>query len=59
MTPHVEGIMTSDVIPKPLRWKKLYLTAMLESDWTKLPVLLDDAINAVLDPGAGHPCGFS
>jgi transposase len=25
---------------------------------TKLPVLLEDAINAVLDPGAGHPAGF-
>jgi hypothetical protein len=41
--------MTTESIPGPLRWKELYHVAMLESDSTKLPSLLDDAINAVLD----------
>jgi len=41
--------MTTKGIPRPLSWRKLYHVAMLESDQTKLPPLLDDAINAVLD----------
>jgi hypothetical protein len=49
LTPNAEGIMTTEGIPRPLRWKGLYHVAMLESDRTKLPSLLDDAVNAVLD----------
>ena len=41
--------MTSKGIPRPLIWSELYHVAMLESDQTKLPPLLDGAINAVLD----------
>ena len=41
--------MTTEGIPRLLRWKKLYHFAMLLSDCTKSPPLLDDAINAVLD----------
>ena len=42
--------MTTKGIPRPLSWRELfYHVAMLESDQTKLPPLLDDAINAVLD----------
>ena len=41
--------MTTEGILRPLRWKGLYRVAMLESDCTKSPPLLDDAINAVLD----------
>lgn len=41
--------MTTKGISRPLRWRELYHVAMLESDCTKLPSLLDDAINAVLD----------
>ena len=41
--------MTTKGIPRPLSWRKLYHVAMLESDQTKLPPLLDDAISAVLD----------
>ena len=41
--------MPTEGIPRPLRWKELYQGAMLESDRTKLPALLDDAVNAVLD----------
>jgi hypothetical protein len=41
--------MTTEGIPRSLRWKGLYHVAMLEADCTKLPPLLDDAINAVLD----------
>ena len=41
--------MTTEAIAGPLRWKELHHVAMLESDSTQLPSLLDDAINAVLD----------
>jgi len=41
--------MTMEGTPRSLMWKERYLAAMLESDQTKLPPLLDDAINAVLD----------
>jgi len=41
--------MTTKGIPRPLIWSELYHVAMLESDQTRLPPLLDDAINAVLD----------
>ena len=41
--------MTIEAIAGPLRWKELHHVAMLESDSTQLPSLLDDAINAVLD----------
>ena len=41
--------MMTEGISRPLRWKELCQAAMLESDWTKLPPLLEDAINAVLD----------
>ena len=42
--------MTTEGIPRPLSWRELfYHVAMLESDETNLPLLLDDAINAVLD----------
>jgi hypothetical protein len=41
--------MTSKAFRGPLIWSELYHVAMLESDQTKLPLLLDDAINAVLD----------
>jgi hypothetical protein len=41
--------MTTEGIPRSLRWKGLYHVAMFESDCTKLPPLLDDAIKAVLD----------
>jgi hypothetical protein len=46
---HVGGNMTTKGIPRPLSWRELYHVAMLESDQTKLPPLLDDAISAVLD----------
>ena len=36
-------------IPQPTRWKDLYNVAMEESSTTRLPLILDDAINAVLD----------
>ena len=36
-------------IPQSMRWKDLYDIAMEESNTTRLPLLLDDAINAVLD----------
>ena len=35
--------------PRSLMWKERYRVAMLESDQTKLPPLLDDAIDGVLD----------
>lgn len=41
--------MTTEGIPRPLRWKGLYHVAMLHSHYTKSPSLFDDAINAVLD----------
>ena len=41
--------MTTKAIPRALSWRELYHVAMLESDQTRLPPLLDDAINAVLD----------
>ena len=41
--------MTPKRVPGPLMWKKLHHLAMMESDLTKLPPLLDEAINAVLD----------
>jgi hypothetical protein len=41
--------MATKGIPRPLIWRELYHVAMLESDQTKLPQLLDDATNAVLD----------
>jgi hypothetical protein len=41
--------MTTKSIPRPLIWSELYHAAMLESDETRLPSLLDNAINAVLD----------
>ena len=43
------GLMTIEVLPRELSWKERYQSAMLESDSAKLPSLLDDAINAVLD----------
>ena len=49
ITPNSEGTMTTEGIPRSLRWKGLYHVAMLQSDCTKSPPLLDDAINAVLD----------
>jgi len=41
--------MTTNCFLRPMRWKELYHAAMLGSDRVKLPPLLDDAINAVLD----------
>lgn len=41
--------MITEGIPLSLRWKELYHTVILESDCTKLPPLIEDAINAVLD----------
>lgn len=41
--------MTAEGILQPPKWMELYHIAMLELDSTKLPSLLDDAINAVLD----------
>ena len=41
--------MTTRAVPDPMRWRELYHAAMLESDWSTLPALLDDAINALLD----------
>ena len=41
--------MSTRAVPDPVRWRKLYQAAMLESDKSKLPTLLDNAINAVLD----------
>ena len=41
--------MTSEGVPRPQSWKKLYEIAMQESDWTELPPQLDDAIKEVLD----------
>jgi hypothetical protein len=43
-----EAFMAGD-IPQSTRWKDLYEVAMDESNTTRLPLLLDDAINAVLD----------
>jgi hypothetical protein len=36
------------------KWTKLYHEAMAESNLTKLPLLLDDAIETVLDQNRGH-----
>ena len=43
------GNMTPKRAPGSLMWRKLYHLAMMESDLTKVPPLLDEAINAVLD----------
>ena len=41
--------MTTRAVPEPVGWRELYQAAMLESDRSKLPTVLDDAINAILD----------
>jgi hypothetical protein len=41
--------MNSEGVSRLPRWKELYHVAILECDWTKLPPLLEEAINAVLD----------
>jgi hypothetical protein len=41
--------MSTRAVPDPVKWRNLYQAAMLESDKSKLPTLLDNAINAVLD----------
>jgi hypothetical protein len=41
-------MMTEETLRGPM-WKALYEVAMLESDWAKLPPLLNDAIDSVLD----------
>ena len=41
--------MTPAGNPRLVSWRELYQAAMLEPDWNKLPALIDDAINAVLD----------
>ena len=49
LCPAPERTMTAEGILQPPRWKELFHVAMLELDSTKLPSLLDDAINSVLD----------
>jgi hypothetical protein len=41
--------MAIESSPRPIRWKELYFAAMLESDRSKLPPMVDNALNAVLD----------
>lgn len=41
--------MANGNIPPSTRWKDLYDAAMDESNTARLPLLLDDAVNAVLD----------
>ena len=41
--------MAKGDIPQLTRWKDLYEVAVDESNTARLPLLLDDAINAVLD----------
>jgi len=41
--------MTTEHSSRGQSWKELYQAAMLESDSTKLQLLLDDAMNSVLD----------
>lgn len=41
--------MTNESNLQSPRWRELYGATMMESDRTKLPPLLDVAINAVLD----------
>jgi hypothetical protein len=41
--------MAKGDISQSMRWKDLYDVAMDESNTTRLPLLLDDAINAMLD----------
>ncbi len=41
--------MTHEAVPRRLNWKELYQLAMVEMDARKLPPLIDQANDAILD----------